>query len=267
MAKSKTQRMKEYRARKKASIGEDWLKQERKRTKQYYKPTAERNRKDEKVRRERIRDNVAAYRKRQKALLNNTDDTIPVSDKKNPLVSKEDENGVSSTSSAQPLVVQIPMISARFKGGKKRASHALTRKSLRKHYEILQKGQNTLRKRLERERKRHREVIDTPRRKTDSLMRKAGLKLGTRATESIRKKLLYAECISKEAAEASEVNPAKKRLVGKVSGKIMKKYKMLTELKQSTNITWRTQAKQSKKLDQERQHRNLFLRQKNCQRC
>jgi hypothetical protein len=59
------------------------------------------------------------------------------------------------------------------------------------------------------------------------------------------------------------VNPAKERLVGKVvSGKSMKKYKMLTELKQSTNITWRTQAKQSKKLDQERQHRNLFLRQK-----
>jgi 23S rRNA A1618 N6-methylase RlmF len=124
-----------------------------------------------------------------------------------------------------------------------------------------------LRKRLERERKRHREVIDTPRRKNDSLMRKTGLKLGTRATESIRKKLLYAECISKEATEASEVNPAKKRLVEKVSGKIMKKYKMLTELKQSTNITWRTQAKQLKKLDQERQHRNLFLRHKNCQRC
>ena len=102
MAKSKAQRMKEYRARKKATLGEDCLKQERNRTKQYYKPTAELNRKDE------------------------------------------------------------------------------------------------------------------------------------------------------------------KRLVGKVvSGKIMKKYKMLTELKQSTNITWRTQAKQSKKLDQERQPRNLFLKQKN----
>jgi len=106
MAKSKAQRMKEYRARKKASLGEDWLKQER------------------------IRDNVAAYRKRQKALLNNTDDTIPVSDEKNPLVSMGDENGVSSTSSTQPLVVKMPMLSARFKGGKKRASHALKRKNL-----------------------------------------------------------------------------------------------------------------------------------------
>jgi hypothetical protein len=181
----------------------------------------------------------------------------------------EDENGVSSTSSAQLLVVKMPMLSARFKGGKKRASHALKRKNLeisrlRKHNEKLQKGQNTLRKRLERERKRHRQVIDTPRRKTDSLMKKSGLKPGTRATENIRKKLLYAECISKEVAETSGVNPAEKRLVGKVvSGKIMKKYKMLTELKQSTNITWRTQAKQSKKLDQERRPRNLFLKQKN----
>jgi hypothetical protein len=39
------------------------------------------------ARRERIRENVAAYRKLQKALLNNTDGTIPVSDEKNPLVS------------------------------------------------------------------------------------------------------------------------------------------------------------------------------------
>jgi hypothetical protein len=63
---------------------------------------------DEKARRERIRENVAAYRKLQKALLNNTDGTIPVSDEKNPLVSMENENGVSSTSSAQLLVVKMP---------------------------------------------------------------------------------------------------------------------------------------------------------------
>ena len=148
MAKSKAQRMKEYRARKKASLGEDCLKQERNRTKQCYKPTAELNRKDEKARRERIREHVAAYRKLQKALLNNTDGTIPASDEKNPLVSMENENGVSSTSSAQLLVVKMPMLSARFKGGKKRASHALKRKNLeisrlRKNNEKLQKGQNT----------------------------------------------------------------------------------------------------------------------------
>lgn len=98
-------------------------------------------------------------------------------------------------------------------------------------------------------------------------MKKAGLKPDARATENIRKKLLYAECISKEFAEISEVNPAKKSLIGKVvSGKIMKTYKMLTELKKSTNITWRIKAKQSKKLDQERQPRNLFLKKK-FQRC
>ncbi|VDI60353.1 Hypothetical predicted protein [Mytilus galloprovincialis] len=37
---------------------------------------------------------------------------------------------------------------------------------------------------------------------------------------------------------------------------------MLTELKKSTNITWRTQAQRSKKLNHERQPRNMFLRQK-----
>lgn len=70
------------------------------------------------------------YRKRQKALLNNTDDTNPVLDEKNPLVSMEVQNGITSTSRAQPLVVKISMLSARFKGGKKRASHALKRKNL-----------------------------------------------------------------------------------------------------------------------------------------
>ncbi|CAC5408737.1 unnamed protein product [Mytilus coruscus] len=51
----------------------------------------------------------------------------------------------------------------------------------------------------------------------------------------------------KEIRETSEENPTKRKLVGiVVSGKFMRKYKMLTELKKSTNITWRTQAKRSK---------------------
>ncbi|CAC5395762.1 unnamed protein product [Mytilus coruscus] len=189
-------------------------------------------------------------------------------DEPNPLVLIEDENGVSSTSTQQPLIVKMPLISEKSKGGKKRASHALKRatneiRNLKKHNKNLKKSQNTLRKRLEREKKRNSEKKNTPRSKTDALIQRAGLTPGTRDTENIRKKLLYAECVSKEIRETSEENPTKRKLVGiVVSGKFMRKYKMLTELKKSTNITWRTQAKRSKKLNHERQPRNLFLRQK-----
>ncbi|CAC5376763.1 unnamed protein product [Mytilus coruscus] len=54
----KSQRMKKYRERKKASLGEKWLIQESNRTRAYYKPTSQLNSKEKKARRERIRDNV-----------------------------------------------------------------------------------------------------------------------------------------------------------------------------------------------------------------
>ncbi|CAC5388319.1 unnamed protein product [Mytilus coruscus] len=155
MAKSKSQRMKEYRERKKASLGEKWLIQESNRTREYYKPTSQLNSKEKKARRERIRDNVSAYRKRQTALLNKTNDVALLKeadlDEPNPLVLIEDENGVSSTSTQQPLIVKMPLISAKSKGGKKGASHALKRatneiRNLKKHNKNLKKSQNTLRK-------------------------------------------------------------------------------------------------------------------------
>ena len=49
MAKSKSQRMKEYRERKKASLGEKWLIQESNRTREYYKPTSQLNSKEKKL--------------------------------------------------------------------------------------------------------------------------------------------------------------------------------------------------------------------------
>ncbi|VDI60354.1 Hypothetical predicted protein [Mytilus galloprovincialis] len=204
MAKSKSQRMKEYRERKKASLGEKWLIQESNRTREYYKPTSQLNSKEKKARRERIRDNVSAYRKRQITLLNKTNNVALLNeadlDEPNPVVLIADENGVSSTSTNQPLIVKMPLISAKSKGGKKRASHALKRatneiRNLKTHNKNLKKSQNTLRKRLEREKKRNSEKKNTPRSKTDALIQRAGLTPGTRNTENIRKKLLYAECV------------------------------------------------------------------------
>jgi hypothetical protein len=60
--------MREYRQRKKAALGEEWLEKERKRIRSYYKPVDQLSSKDRKKRREKMRVYVVAYRERQKLL-------------------------------------------------------------------------------------------------------------------------------------------------------------------------------------------------------
>ena len=61
MPKSKSQRMKEYRARKKAKLGEEWLKQERQRIRGYFPPTEELTEVQKEERRQRHRKASKAY--------------------------------------------------------------------------------------------------------------------------------------------------------------------------------------------------------------
>ena len=66
MAKSRKQIKKEYRERKKKSMGQEYFKKERERTKKYYVATAELSATDKKKRRERVREQVKKFRKQQK---------------------------------------------------------------------------------------------------------------------------------------------------------------------------------------------------------
>ena len=146
MAKTKSQRMKEYRERKKATLGDEWLKQESQRTKQYYVPVEMLGKKKAKARRERVKKNVQNYRNRMKS--NANEQTVVVA-------ATEDENGVSSTTdtNSPALIVKLPTsLPSRSSAGKKRVSHALARanekiKDLRNENENLMRNLNASRKR------------------------------------------------------------------------------------------------------------------------
>lgn len=66
MAKSKSQRMKEYRARKKEILGDEWLKMERERVKGYYVPTEILSKADKEKRREKNRKAASKFYKKKK---------------------------------------------------------------------------------------------------------------------------------------------------------------------------------------------------------
>ena len=122
MAKSKSQRMKEYRARKKEQLRKRWLKMERERIKGYFQPI-EMLADDEK---EKRRDkNVEQH----KTDMNNNADLGEVNENPNTLEhvaggSKEsDDNGVSSMTNELSLTVELSFqypIGVRVKGAGKR---------------------------------------------------------------------------------------------------------------------------------------------------
>ena len=275
MAKSKAQRMKEYRERKKAALGEAWFNAERKRVQAYYKPVSSLNKNEQKERRDKVRKKVQEYRKRQKSLQQKEGSDISEYSSPGPSVSREtlsdDENGVSSatTCTSPPLIIKLPAINAKVVAGKQRVTHALQRannniKNLKRKNQTLQKAINTSRKKLEREKKKRIPLIqkNTPRSKTDSLMTQAGLESNSERLQPIRKKLIYAECISQEVNKTSGENPRKRKIVANVvAGPVMEKYRLMSELKKSTKLTHRTvfSKTQSKKLTVDRRPRNLVV--------
>ncbi|KAK6165970.1 hypothetical protein SNE40_022770 [Patella caerulea] len=101
--------MKEYRARKKASLGTVWLQMESQRVMKYYVPTADLNKKQKTERRLRIKKNV------------------PNASLHSSTIILEDENSVSSMSNIPVtetlLIVKLPSYRT---SGKKRSQRALS---------------------------------------------------------------------------------------------------------------------------------------------
>ncbi|XP_053404978.1 uncharacterized protein LOC128558788 [Mercenaria mercenaria] len=96
MAKSKAERMREYRARKKQQLGEkEWLKRERARTKPYFKPMALLDESKQIEIREKNRINQIRFRRRKRQQKNTL---VHSSTEPQPSRSAEsNENEVSST--------------------------------------------------------------------------------------------------------------------------------------------------------------------------
>ncbi|CAH1798517.1 unnamed protein product, partial [Owenia fusiformis] len=220
MAKSKAQRMKEYRERKKQEMGEDWLKKERERVKKYYIPLELLPAKDRKRKQAINRNNWQNFRnKRQKP-----------NDSSTPQPSSSSENEVTSTTGYLQLPSLMDSIDkSRKSSGRKRVNRALSRA----HGKIkrLQKTSAKNRKIISRLRKKVNDLkpANTPRSKTDKLLKKSGFS-PSKVPRTIRKKLIFSECVSDELKQSNQKKP--------ISGRILKKYKLANQLRNS-GYTWR----------------------------
>jgi hypothetical protein len=249
MAKTKSERMKEYRARKKEQLGEKWFAMERERTKMYYIPTDGLSDADKGKRRERNREAARKYYKKQKA---RRDAKLEI--KKCPENERTtgtylvDENGASSTTN-KSLIVKLPFLcntrsGNKFKGGKKRVSRAL-KKSYRK-IETLEDENKLLKRKLKTTQKQCERLKaktaspKTPKSKTDALLWKSGINPHT-VTE-IRKRLVYAECLNEEVKKAVDLNQAgntRQSIHKVVSGKEIKRCRLKSFMQKETALNRR----------------------------
>ena len=193
-------------------------------------------------RRERNRRNAQSYRaKKQMKLSEDNNTNVAIVNNAGTSTSREDENGVSSTSDIlnSPLVVKLPAIKSHSSAGKKCTSRALAKayreiERLSDQKKDLSRKLNSASKRISRFEEKKKPM--TPKSKTDKLPRDAGV--SPRCKKELRKKLLYAEVISEEIKEAKRKNPRKLREINVVvSGKLIKKYRQKSQLEKSTNIS------------------------------
>ncbi|KAK6184251.1 hypothetical protein SNE40_006757 [Patella caerulea] len=200
MAKSKSERMKEYRARKKEKLGDKWLKMERNRVRAYYTPTDLLSNEEQDKRRSKNRKAARKFYKKQ-----TSDKSIQAESLSNSEPTSVDENGVSSTTSESTMTVKFPFqcdtgSGNKYRGGKKRASRAL-KKSYRK-IETLAGENETLKRKLKTTQKRLQRLKPkssspkTPKSKTDVLLRQSGI--NPQKVPEIRKRLVYGECVNQE---------------------------------------------------------------------
>ena len=272
MAKSKSQRMKEYRARKKALLGDKWLRRENDRVKSYFVPMVELPNTKQTHKRALNRKHAQTFRKKQKRKSNN--ETLNESEESQPYTSHyiEDNNGVSSTSS--PIVVKLPFVSvssgSRQSRGRKRVAGALAKKfrktqKLEDKNEELRKKLNAANKKLERlkqkqKAERNETIPSTPRSKSFKILRDAGL--SPNKVPKLRQKLLYAECISEEIKRAAKSKSNKnQKIVRIVSGKVIKKYKLKKQLADETGLDRRKMNSETKDANVKRRKRNELISQ------
>ncbi|KAK6184255.1 hypothetical protein SNE40_006760 [Patella caerulea] len=228
MAKSKSERMKEYRARKKEKLGDKWLKMERNRVRAYYTPTDLLSNEEQDKRRSKNRKAARKFYKKQ-----TSDKSIQAESLSNSEPTSVDENGVSSTTSESTMTVKFHFqcdtgSGNKYKGGKKRASRAL-KKSYRK-IETLAGENETLKRKLKTTQKRLQRLKPkssspkTPKSKTDVLLRQSGI--NSQKVPEIRKRLVYGECVNEEVKHAIQHSSNAKESIHKVvSGKVIKRLK------------------------------------------
>lgn len=239
MAKTKAQIMKDYRERKKASLGDKWLKSESQRVKSYFVPVAQLNREKKIKRRDKERTRKQRYRLKKKLMCENeqqrTEDAPSISTE----TIQEDSFGVSSTTG---LKVKLSFPSKK-KKSKTKSNTYRKMKYLEERCKLLSKKYETTKRQLSRVRSAAKSKLLTPRSKVDSLLKKSNIR--PESVPEVRKRLLFSECLAEEVKDASTKNK-KETIMRVISGKIVKKYRMNFMLSKMTGID-RRHARSTKK--------------------
>ncbi|WAR01023.1 hypothetical protein MAR_025395 [Mya arenaria] len=220
--------MREYRARKKEKLGEkEWLKKERARTKAYFKLMA-------------LLDESKQRRKQEQK---NTDVDHSNTESQPSTSTESNENEISSTKDTT-ITIKLPFPS-RAQKGKKRTSRALSKayrrvETLEDQNEALKRKLRSAQRQLQRYEEKKKQS-NTPRGKTDSLLKQSGINPQT--VPEIRKRLIFSECLNEEirsAKDAQENRSDRKTVVHKVvSGRVIKRYRLKSTLEEHTRLNRR----------------------------
>ncbi|XP_070579275.1 uncharacterized protein [Ptychodera flava] len=241
MPKSRAEIQRAYRERKKEKEGDAYLAKERERRRRNYIPSSQLNRVQRIRRNEQNRMRLRKHRdkKRQmlEALAEERQSDSPVES------SGYETRGEGSSSQTTPLVVKLPFprLSGRRLGPKRRTQRALAsayRKisKLEGKYTQLQRNHEAVKKRLERLKKKTAMTANSPRSKTESLIRAA--RLNRQQASSVRKQLLLGNAVLAEVNKAKKgAQKSKIRVLHQtVAGKIVKKYRCIKSLSMSTGF-------------------------------
>ena len=243
MAKTNAQKQKDYRERKKRESNK-FLEKERNRQKKYYKKTSELTTQQLTKRRKEVKERVRRSREESKRLLKKICEQNEKSD---------------SEKSVSPLLVNIkfPARGEQSRKRKRRRKNNLRQKiaKLTEEKRRLVLKVDSLRKKVHREKQT--KSSQTPNTKITKMIREAGIDPAN--VPEIKKKLLFAEAVSLEfKAAGKEKRNNKKSIRTILSGKVLKKYKLLKYAASKTGTNRRKLNINSKVIVQEPRKKKGF---------
>ncbi|XP_060565544.1 uncharacterized protein LOC132724624 [Ruditapes philippinarum] len=256
MGKTRAEIQREYRERKKAKLGEEFMKKERERVRNYYVPASELSNKKRKERNEKMKIKNRRARAKAKELLERLQ--IRESSDDGPSDSGYGSVNEPGPSLNEPMIVSLPAIrvAARANGAKKKKARALARayhsiRVLQKKKIDLERKLKTKSKQVERMKKKiilknkipktpectQKAVATTPRSKTKHEIEQ--LQLTPKRKRFVAKKLLLTNVLLAEIKKTKESSSKKKRRVihNVVAGKITKKYRCMRIVSEETGLS------------------------------
>lgn len=209
MVKTHAQRQKEYQERKKAELGDKWLKAESSRTKRYHVPTAMLSKEKADSRRERVKKNVRRFRTKLRNQKNADKSQHERSDA-NQVNTISSSNEVSSSSDIQnpstsniqnpttpkKLIVKLPGMATRNRVSRRVARQQREIRKLKDLSESLERKNASLRKKYSRLNQKCKSFAYSPRSKAEKDLRASGI--SPRKHPRIAHQLVFKNCLTEE---------------------------------------------------------------------